>query len=202
MSMARPAAQLETEQAEGEGEKRGRVEGGHQLRRCRLDFCAPDGCPCCTAQLSGYSPVGLLAAAGTPSAGPRQRHSLMQQSSPAEASSVVSAGCQRTQLMSRGCACSRLHRRLNELPVLPPPLLLSLLPPQFGRRKRSRRLGSAAAASAASAAASSAAMGPATSPSPNIRMALSALPLAISPLPLLLLGLPRDQSTEKIVRSW
>ena len=117
------------------------------------------------------------------------RQSLMLPSSPAEASSVGSAGCHLTQLTSSGCACRCVHSSLKEPPSLPPPPPPPL-PPSCCFINRPRRLGSTAAASAAAAAASPL---PLLEASPNMRMALSALPLAIRP--------DLDQSTEKTVRS-
>ena len=119
--------------------------------------------------------AATCAAYGTSMSG-RHRHSFMQQSSLAEASSVGSVGCHRTQFTSSGCACSRLHSSWNEPPPLPLP---TPSPPCF--KNNALTPGSASPASSPRA-------------SPNIRIALSALPLAISP--------SLDQSTVKMVRSW
>lgn len=163
---------------------------------------------CITVTMGGQGRVGLGRHSMTTGSSPaaaisapagRQRHSLMQASSPADARSPGSAGCHLTQFTSRGWACPRVHSRQKESPVPLPPCCM----------KRSRSAGSAAAASAAAAAASSSTAAPdagappaspaaasaaaAAPPSPNIRMALSAAPLAMRPA--------FDQSTEKMVRS-
>ena len=144
-----------------------------------------------TARLTHYPPPGP----------PRHCHNLMQQSSPAEASKPGWEGCHRTQLTSSGCACSRLHSRLNEAAPMSPPPPLSLSTPSrccccccgggsCGRMNSCRTLAAPTSPDSGTAAADVAA----AAASPKTRIELSAQALAMRP--------SLDQSTEKTVRSW